>query len=431
MFLCPVETTVPQSSDVWDEYVADSNECVKFKLVTSENDLVEDFGESNQKSVNRIEAFKPEMSYQIFGDNENIFGYKNLCVKVYYSCGKLNIYVGLKYDSVLKKDQTDGIDPDDVIKSISSKYQTNVCYNLNEFSLDLSKEKSFTPYGKLENEFQVEAKSGDELRKREFQIYKAHCSDPGFIAYHERMQTFLLWYIEAASFIDIDDDRWDFFVLYEKLPLATTGSEFQYCFVGYATVYRYYAYPNNVRPRISQFIVLPPFQRIKLGTKLLETIYAHYNNTSTVSITVEDPSETFQRMRDILDCRMCMKLDTFGPEMLQKGWSKEMAENAEKQFKLPGKQARRVYEILRLKHTDRSRPEQYRAYRLVIKQRLDAPYHKQIQDVERLRKKKFITESNYAALMKANQRPQEYRTKLLAKDYAAIETEYMEIIEKL
>jgi len=36
------------------------------------------------------------------------------------------------------------------------------------------------------------------------------------------------------------------------------------------TVYKYYAYPANTRPRISQMLVLPPFQRLGLGANLLD-----------------------------------------------------------------------------------------------------------------------------------------------------------------
>jgi histone acetyltransferase 1 len=49
-----------------------------------------------------------------------------------------------------------------------------------------------------------------------------------------------------------------------------------YAIAGYATVYEYYAYPDNTRPRISQMLVLPPFQRIGLGAQLLDNIYRHY-----------------------------------------------------------------------------------------------------------------------------------------------------------
>lgn len=49
-----------------------------------------------------------------------------------------------------------------------------------------------------------------------------------------------------------------------------------YAIAGFATVYDYYAYPENKRPRISQFLVLPPFQRQGIGANLLRTIYNRY-----------------------------------------------------------------------------------------------------------------------------------------------------------
>lgn len=43
---------------------------------------------------------------------------------------------------------------------------------------------------------------------------QADITCPGFQEYHERLQTFLMWFIETASFIDSDDDRWDFFLVW-------------------------------------------------------------------------------------------------------------------------------------------------------------------------------------------------------------------------
>lgn len=45
--------------------------------------------------------------------------------------------------------------------------------------------------------------------------------------------------------------------------------------VGFCSVYKFYAYPEKIRPRISQFFVLPTHQRRGLGTKLYHTILTH------------------------------------------------------------------------------------------------------------------------------------------------------------
>jgi GNAT superfamily N-acetyltransferase len=65
------------------------------------------------------------------------------------------------------------------------------------------------------------------------------------------------------------------FCLYRYEKYSQEGNTC-YAVAGYATVYEYYAYPDNTRPRISQMLVLPPFQRIGLGAQLLDNIYRHY-----------------------------------------------------------------------------------------------------------------------------------------------------------
>lgn len=42
---------------------------------------------------------------------------------------------------------------------------------------------------------------------------QADMTCPGFKAYHARLQTFLLWFVDAASFIDVDDDKWTFYMV--------------------------------------------------------------------------------------------------------------------------------------------------------------------------------------------------------------------------
>lgn len=57
-------------------------------------------------------------------------------------------------------------------------------------------------------------------------------------------------------------------ISYEKY--TTSDGKTHYATVGYSTIYLYYAYPAHVRPRISQMLVLPPFQRLGIGSKFIE-----------------------------------------------------------------------------------------------------------------------------------------------------------------
>lgn len=252
-----------------------------------------------------------------------------------------------------------------------------------------------------------------------FEVYHCDMSVSGFRERHDLMQGWIMWLIDGASYIDVDDERWEFLTMYEKTGDHASngnghmnGSSARYHFVGYCTVYRYYAYPDKLRPRISQFLILPPFQRLGLGTHLLQTIYDRYRDQdSVVDIAVEDPAENFTKLRDFVDARNCLSLSEFSPKSLAEGWTNETAISAQKKLKLNRNQARRVYEILKLKNTDRSDCHKYRAFRLEVKNRLNAPFLK-----SKLTEVPISDEARVAALQKM---------------YEQAEEEYLETIERL
>jgi hypothetical protein len=51
-------------------------------------------------------------------------------------------------------------------------------------------------------------------------------------------------------------------------------------------------------------------------------------------LTVEDPSDEFQRLRDFLDARNCSRLPSFQACMLQEGFQEEMAAEAKSKLKI-------------------------------------------------------------------------------------------------
>lgn len=61
------------------------------------------------------------------------------------------------------------------------------------------------------------------------------------------------------------------FSRYEELNHPVTNEKFTTP-VGFCTAYKFFAYPNNVRARISQFFVLPSHQRRGIGTQLYKAV---------------------------------------------------------------------------------------------------------------------------------------------------------------
>ncbi|KAI9552811.1 hypothetical protein GHT06_020691 [Daphnia sinensis] len=392
-------------------FITDSNEALDLKLVREPSDVQND-----------ETTFKPEMSHQIFGENESIFGYQNLKISLYYTAGKLNTYLGMSYKAEVDPKQFDGAIADDVMGAISAKLPPGYMTNLDDFVATLNKEQTFKPFGDLLSTYSINKGSAKE---RHFQFYSCTIEETGFRSYHERLQTFLLWYVDAASFIDVDDDRWRFYLIFEKYP-CDGGHRYAIC--GYATVYLYFAYPNKTRPRISQFLVLPPFQRLGLGAELLNVIYRSFLKDSNIlDITVEDPSDEFTRLRDFVDAQNCKKLPSFSKEKLHQGFTAEMVDEAQRDLKINKKQARRVYEILRFHATNLSDLEEYRAYRLDVKRRLNIPYQKEASDYKKLQK--ALNAEELRSTLSTSTKEQ--RIENLEKQYQTLENEYRHTLERL
>lgn len=335
-----------------DSYVSESNEVVNFKLVRTVDDIED------------LPSFKPALSHQIFGDEETIYGYKKLEISIYYSAAKLNIYFNIKHDDVAST-----CVPANIEEVLSDAYKTSYTTDLAVFEQNLNTERDFKPHGEMLKTFKCSSTSGC------YEMYRCTSETPGWLEYHEKLQTFLLWFVDAASYIVVDNN-WKFFTLYEKYVSELTGDT-QYAIIGYVTVYEYYAYPANIRPRISQMLVLPPFQKKGLGAILLNSICEYYSNVAEVQdITVEDPSPEFQQTRDYVDCLNCKALPSFTKEKLMEGYSENQANEARVHFKINQKQSRRVYEILRLFYTKEDSPE-FTAFRLCVKKRLNAQFQRQ------------------------------------------------------
>jgi len=397
----PIDSTL-------EKYKIDSNEALNIKLVHNEED-----------AVNEETTFHSEMSHQVFGDGEAIFGYKDLKVKLYYHAGSLLTYMSMSFDS--KIPEKFGISPDPVLPKIAEIIPEGFVSNFDEFTKRLPEENKFTPMGSKVHSYTRENEVGVE-----YEVYHCDIFTPRLKEYHERLQTFIMWYIDAASFIDADDEKWNFFLLFKK---KKGPMEPQYSIMGYMTVYHYFSYPDKIRPRISQMLILPPYQKKGHGVQLLDTITNFYMaKTEAVDISVEDPSEDFVRCRDYVDCKNCIKLDEFSKEHLLQGFTSKMTTAALKKYKINKHQARRIYEILRLYYTDRNNETMFREYRLDVKNRLNIPYQKQARDMKKL--EKALSAEEYNAAIVGSSRDE--RMQRLEDAFKSLcEDEYARVIKRL
>jgi len=259
--------------------------------------------------------------------------------------------------------------------------------------------------GSGEGETKPTAVDGEDEEVIEYEIYHTTWDTPGFREYHRRMQLFILLYIEAGSYIQEDEEGWEFTVLYEKRRRRDAARTPTYHFVGYSSLFPFYCFPDMVRMRLSQFVILPPYQRLGHGSALYSAIYNYVLSQPRIAeLTVEDPAEAFEDLRDRNDLRMLLRNTRFMEEGLGHPGNAQPASSTDGQgitnanavstsaskgkgklgppadkgwvekwrcdLKMAGRQFYRLIEMLILKHLDPADERAMRAYRLQVKERL-------------------------------------------------------------
>uniref|UniRef100_A0A914GRG0 Histone acetyltransferase type B catalytic subunit n=1 Tax=Globodera rostochiensis TaxID=31243 RepID=A0A914GRG0_GLORO len=343
-----------------DAFVADALEVVRLKFVGSEDEF------------EASPSFAPEFAHQHFDDSEKIVGYKNIKVTVLYSDPTLFLTSTFEYDEK-NNDNTKCDDIEYKIKDALPQTQLDAYLSMEKFKQKLNEQNKFVPFGQLIAKLDLKGSDWEQ----NFSLYKFekghNASESQFdqgSKYLERAQALAYWYIDAVSYTANEEERYLNYFLFELRPSDGGGAPV-HRFAGYVNLYRFYHHPDMDRVRIAQMLVAPAYRRKGLGPRLLRAIYDNLCRAESVyDITVESPSDAFQYMRDYVDCANCAKLPEFTPEKLRKGFSNEMREESRKTHKLNKTQCRRVYEILRLSHTNMNIPAEKEAFKTELLKRL-------------------------------------------------------------
>ncbi|KAJ8482138.1 hypothetical protein ONZ51_g5563 [Trametes cubensis] len=396
-------TPTPTAAQQW---TTDANEALSLSLVRAPDD------KASLWAREVYEGFHPTFTYPIFGEEEKIYGYKELSIDLKFASGSLVQYLNVRYAEKLPSSSTVDDVEGTISKFIPPGYYTDEQKFLERVEHDALNFKPFgqkiysytraaTTLTKGKNVAISQVLSPEDQETVDFEVYHSTWHTPGFREFHRRMQLFVLLYIEGGSYISEAEDTWEFVVLYEKRRRRSSPDVTTYHFVGYSTLYPFYCFPERVRLRISQFLILPPYQQDGHGSALYTAIYQHVlNSPSIAELTVEDPAEAFEDLRDRNDLKMLIANEKFmregfGPEAVssnggkvartKRGKSRTMRAGAGKmgppaerawlekwrtELKIAGRQFNRLVEMLILKHMDPTDERAQRAYRLQVKERL-------------------------------------------------------------
>ncbi|KAA8650724.1 hypothetical protein EYZ11_005035 [Aspergillus tanneri] len=294
-----------------DDWTCDANDALQITVV-----------QPSEEKPKTISSFHPQFTYPIFGDEEQIFGYKGLIIRLRLAAHDLRPHIHISYDDKFKPvGDTAAVD---LLKTLKPWVPEEAFSTLPEYETAVQEDadaKDFVPPGNLVHSYVT--------RLRNYEIWAGSLADPKVQRLLNRAQIFVSLFIEAGTPLAIDDpewtlERWTVYFVYEKVtPPTPTAS--QYSLVGYATTYRWWFYQRSelempiatedsfpapeispaqlpARLRIAQFLILPPHQGSGHGVHLYTTIHsACFNDPTIVELTVEDPNEAFDALRDTSD----------------------------------------------------------------------------------------------------------------------------------
>lgn len=305
-------------------------------------------------------VFHPDFTYPIFGDAESIFGYTGLEIGLAFAAGSLTPALSVSYE---RKNTLTSATLDDVEGTLRAFLPRDVLTHEQLAARAAAEAHSFVPPGTPVASYTKNVRGAP----REYTIFHATWDTPGFRAWHAAARILTLFYIEGASYIDDDEPNWEFYLVYEHTDA--------WHFVGYTSLYRFWCWPHSVRLRLSQFLVLPPYQKQGHGSRLYSTLFDRaLADPAICELAVEDPSEAFDHLRDACDLHRIAHDPAIRAAAragllrapLDRAWSAA----TRRTLKMAPRQWARVLEMLQLTTLAHADAPQLRAYRLQVKARL-------------------------------------------------------------
>ena len=341
---------------------------------------------------------KPEFTHQVFTAGENILGYEDLGIDVYYS-PRMRMYVNETHGRVAEHKLVDKLPLEQISKScVKPRMKGNYTVDEGTFKAWLEKEKTEELLGKEVARYSVKDTS--------FAIHLSSLSSADEKALFDRLQASTIWSIENSSTTDLDNESFELYTLYD-----VTGGK---AIAGFAITFMFTnpiltATPNFLR--ICQVVVLPSYRKQGHCRRMIKAIYATATSKDAIyEVSVEDPCPGFTRVRDVVDMGICQGLEELKDTSFEKGIvDKDTLEKVRKKAKLTAKQVQRCYEVMRYQKLDQSNEANVKEFRLNVKRRLRV---ERAEDLDYLKEKDEVK-------------------KKLAEMYEQVKSEYDELLRFL
>lgn len=283
----------------------EASECINIFLVVKKEDVgvVED--------SSRIE---PIDLNQFFDNDGRIFGYQDLKINIYLSIISFHAYADITFQST--SDGGKGIT--DLKPALQKIFGESLVENkdafLQTFSADIHYIRNVISNGEvLHCEASGENKNSDTRLEANSSTVEnrvirmtVDCMPVGEL--YCRLVPLVLLLVDAGSPIDITDPSWGVYLAVEstKDDHGDVGVKL----LGFAASYKFYYYPDSSRLRLSQILVLPPYQGRGYGRLLLKVLNSVAQSENIYDLSYEEPSEYLQHVRTCIDMHRLLAMES-------------------------------------------------------------------------------------------------------------------------
>ncbi|GLT32233.1 hypothetical protein SLA2020_069130 [Shorea laevis] len=272
----------------------EANDCIKIFLVSSK----EEVGTSNGYCISPVDLDS------FFGEDGKIYGYQGLKITVWISIISFHAYADISFDSTC--DGGKGIT--DLKPALQSIFGETLVETKDDLLQTFSTESHF---------LSSVVSNGEKLQYKAFREDINHNCSPEATAsdvevvrmvvgnsaaghLYSRLVPLVLLLVDGSNPIDVTDPSWELYLLIQKNRDQPTT---QNLLLGFAAAYRFYHYPDSSRLRLSQILVLPPYQHKGYGGYLVEVLSNIAISENVYDLTVEEPLDYFQHVRTCVDMK--------------------------------------------------------------------------------------------------------------------------------
>eukprot|EP00873_Tetraselmis_striata_P003640 jgi/Tetstr1/423904/TSEL_014527.t1 len=286
-----------------EEWIASGNEAVTFRL---------EAGGAGWADAARSAAgggFRPEYTHQVFSDEEEVKGYKDLSIDIFLNARTFAAYAEVSFsEKAAKADDVDSMLSEAFGGQLLLGAEGKADFEAGLVAAGAAGEPSVADFGTEIGRKALPGGDGGELVLCRFNLASAPEALQGL---HARLEPMLLFFIDGACSIDGEDPAWDV-----VLALRQSGASLQV--MGFCTLHTFFAYPDTKRLQLSQLLVLAPFQRRGVASAMMAALMRIAAAEGAKDVTYEDPTPAVECLREVIDLRAC----------LSAGWLLERAEAA-------------------------------------------------------------------------------------------------------